>query len=105
MPPPIHPSLSIGTRLSVEFYNDDSQQGTTWYKQTVISYSRQQGYVITFDGLGPEENEHIKCLRKAFEKKRSDFCRHIYHIAGKFGEFGESQTIRQTKTIQINTYY
>jgi len=66
---------AIGTRLSVEFYNDDSQQATTWYKGTVISYSRQQGYVITFDGFGPEENERIKCLRKAFEKKRSDFCR------------------------------
>jgi len=27
-----------------------------------------------------------------------------YHIAGKFGEFGESSLIRQTKTIQISTY-
>ena len=25
----------------------------------------------------------------------------IYHIAGKFGEFGESSVIRQTKTIQF----
>ena len=28
----------------------------------------------------------------------------IYHIVGKFGEFGESSVIHQTKTIQINTY-
>ena len=27
-----------------------------------------------------------------------------YRIAGKFGEFGESSAIRQTKTIQISTY-
>jgi len=27
-----------------------------------------------------------------------------YCIAGKFGEFGESSLIRQTKTIQISTY-
>jgi len=53
----------------MEFYTDDRQQATTWYKGTVISYNRQQGYVITFDGFGPEENESIKCLRKAFEKK------------------------------------
>ena len=62
----------------MEFYNDYSQQGTTWYKGTVISYSRQQGYVITFDGLGPEENEHIKCLRKAFEKRDQTFVDLIY---------------------------
>jgi len=53
---------AIGTRLSVEFYTDDSQQATTWYEGTVISYNRQQGYVITFDGFGPEENESIRCL-------------------------------------------
>jgi len=29
----------------------------------------------------------------------------LYHIAGKFGEFGESSLICQTKTIQISTYY
>jgi len=27
-----------------------------------------------------------------------------YCIAGKFGEFGKSSLIRQTKTIQISTY-
>jgi len=27
-----------------------------------------------------------------------------YHIAGKFGEFGKSSVICQTKTIQISTY-
>ena len=29
---------------------------------------------------------------------------YVYRIAGKFGEFGESSVIRQTKTIQIFTY-
>jgi len=28
----------------------------------------------------------------------------MYRIAGKFGEFGESSLICQTKTIQISTY-
>ena len=28
----------------------------------------------------------------------------MYRIVGKFGEFGKSSVIRQTKTIQINTY-
>jgi len=30
--------------------------------------------------------------------------KHRFYIAGKFGEFGESQAICQTKTIQISTY-
>jgi len=47
-------------------------------KGTVISYNRQQGYVTTFDGYGSEENESIKWLRKAFEKKEiaKTFIRH-----------------------------
>ena len=28
----------------------------------------------------------------------------LYRIVGKFGNFGESSVIRQTKTIQISTY-
>jgi len=28
----------------------------------------------------------------------------LYHIAGKFGKFGKSSVIHQTKTIQIFTY-
>ena len=39
-----------------------------WYKGTIISYSRKDGYVVSFDGYGPEENETIKSLRKAVEK-------------------------------------
>ena len=50
---------AIGTRLGVEFYEDESKQNTIWYKGTVISYSRQVGYVISFEGYGPEENETI----------------------------------------------
>ena len=30
--------------------------------------------------------------------------KYSYRIAGKFGKFGESSMIRQTKTIQISTY-
>ena len=29
----------------------------------------------------------------------------LYRIAGKYGEFGESSAIRQTKTIQISSYH
>jgi len=59
---------AIGTRLSVEFYEDESEQSTVWYKGTIISYTRNDGYVVSFDGYGPEENETIKSLRKAVEK-------------------------------------
>ena len=55
-------------QLSVEFYSDNSKKTTTWYKGTVISYSRQNGYVISFDGYGPEDNETIKSLKKAAER-------------------------------------
>ena len=58
---------AIGTRVSVEFYLDEDQRTTRWYKGTIISYSKQ-GYLITFDGCGPEENEIIKSLKKAIEK-------------------------------------
>ena len=59
---------AIGMRLSVEFYIDESKQRTTWYKGTVISYSRQCGYIVSFDGYGPEENETIKSLKRAAER-------------------------------------
>ena len=36
-------------------------------KGTVISYSRK-GYVISFDGCGPEENEVIYSLKQGIEK-------------------------------------
>ena len=32
-------SRAIGTRITVEFYDDDSHTSTTWFKGTVISYS------------------------------------------------------------------
>jgi len=59
---------AIGLRVSVEFYNDDSRSSTSWYKGTVISYSRSKGYVISFDGCGPEENELIYSLKQGIEK-------------------------------------
>ena len=33
----------------------------------MISYS-QNGYVITFDGCGPDENELVKSLKQGIEK-------------------------------------
>jgi len=42
-------------RFSVEFYEDVTEQSTIWYKGTMISYSRQVGYVVSFDGYGPEK--------------------------------------------------
>ena len=59
---------AVGTRLSVEFYNDDNNTTTTWYRGTVIAYSRNKGYVVNFDGCGPEENETIRSLKRAIEK-------------------------------------
>ena len=35
---------------------------------------------------------------------RRDYFEITIRIAGKFGKFGESSMIRQTKTIQISTY-
>lgn len=52
----------------MEFYEDETKQNMVWYKGTVISYSRQAGYVISFEGYGPEENETIKSLKKAAER-------------------------------------
>ena len=49
---------AVGLRVAVEYYLDNLQTATRWYKGTVISYSRK-GYVITFDGCGPEENEFL----------------------------------------------
>ena len=40
-------------------------------------------------------NTHIDLL---------DFIEGIHRIAGKFGKFGESSVIRQTKTIQLIAY-
>ena len=31
--------------------------------------------------------------------QKSDWCNMLYHIAGKFGEFGESSLIRQSKLV------
>ena len=59
---------AIDMHLSAEFYTDESKQNTTWYKGIVISYSRQCGYVISFDGYSPEDNETIKSLKKAAER-------------------------------------
>ena len=58
----------MGTRVSIEFYDDDMHKATTWYKGVVISYSCSKGYVISFDGCGPEQNEVIRSLKKAYEK-------------------------------------
>ena len=57
---------AVGLRVAVEYFLDD-QQTTRWYKGTVISYSRK-GYVITFDGCGPEENDILKSLKQGVDK-------------------------------------
>ena len=58
---------AIGLWVSVEYYSNESRSSTTWYKGTVISYSRK-GYVISFDRFGPEENETIHSLKQGIEK-------------------------------------
>ena len=57
---------AVGLRVAVEYYLDDQQTATRWYKGTVISYSRK-GYVITFDGCGPEENEFFRSLKQGVD--------------------------------------
>ena len=57
---------AVGLRVSIEFYEND-QQTTRWYKGTVISYSRK-GYIVTFDGCGPDDNEVVKSLKQGVEK-------------------------------------
>ena len=57
---------AVGLHVSMEFFDDDSEETTTWYKGTVISYSRR-GYVVTFDGFGPEENEVVQSLKMAID--------------------------------------
>jgi len=49
----------------MEFLNENDDS-TTWYKGTVISFSRK-GYIVSFDGFGPEENEVVKSLKKVIE--------------------------------------
>ena len=48
---------AVGLHVSMEFFDGDNDETTTWYKGSVISYSRR-GYIVTFDGFGPEENEY-----------------------------------------------
>jgi len=43
---------------------------TTWYQGTIIAYKPYQGPIVSFNGCGPEENELIKSLKKAVEKKQ-----------------------------------
>ena len=59
---------AIGTHLSVESFDDDTQSTTTWYQGTIIAYKPRQGHSVSFDGCGPEENEMIRSLKKAVEK-------------------------------------
>ena len=55
---------AIGLRVSVEFFDDDSR---SWFKGTVVAYPHK-GYLVTFDGCGPEENEAIKSLKDSMQK-------------------------------------
>ena len=57
---------AVGLCVSMEFFDNDSDEITTWYKGTVISYSRR-GYIVTFNGFEPEENEVVKSLKKAMD--------------------------------------
>ena len=69
---------AIGQRISIEFFDDESRSTTTWFKGTVIAYSRK-GYVVTFDGCGPEENETIRSLRTVYRKEKlSDLYNYYY---------------------------
>ena len=47
---------------------------------------------------------YIATINSSTIDNRNRDWKRMYHIAEKFGEFGESSVIRQTKTIQISTY-
>jgi len=52
---------AIGLRVSVKYYVDDSQSGTK-------AKSPCKGYIISYDGCGPEDNELIYSLKQGIEK-------------------------------------
>ena len=58
---------AVGLWVAVEYYLNDQQNATHWYKGTIISYSRK-GYVITFDRCGPDENEIFRSLKQGVDK-------------------------------------
>ena len=58
---------AVGLKISVEFYNNDPRTSTKWLKGTVISFSCK-GYVVSFDGCGPEENKVIHSIKQGVEK-------------------------------------
>ena len=59
---------AIGTRLSIEFFDDDSQSTITWYQGTIIAYKPREGHIVSIDRCSPEENELIRSLKKVVEK-------------------------------------
>ena len=91
----------------------------------ISSVQEQKDLGVTFD-----ENLHFKThinqiicrannvlgtIKRTFNSRDPNLIRQLYttrvrptldyRIAEKFGEFGESSAIRQTKTIQINSYH
>jgi len=59
---------AVGLQVAVEYYIcSDDQQSTKWYKGSVISYT-SRGYVVTFDGCGPDENDTIRSIKQGIEK-------------------------------------
>ena len=61
---------AIGTCISVEFYIDSALCFHYMLQSNhyIIRYNKQ-GYLITFDDCGPEDNEIIKLLKKSVEKR------------------------------------
>ena len=54
---------AVNHRVEVEYF-DDSGTETRWMRGRIIMYSKTKGYLISFDELGPENNQ--------WEKKISD---------------------------------
>ena len=48
---------AVNHRVEVEY---EFERETKWLRGRIIMYSRTRGYLVSFDGLGPEHNQWEK---------------------------------------------
>ena len=51
---------AINHLVEIEYLEEDNT--TKWYRGKIIMYSRSKGYLIAFDGYGPDDNDWQKNL-------------------------------------------
>ena len=47
---------AVNHHVRINYFEDDSEASTKWYNGKIIGYDRSKGYLIRFDGCGPEED-------------------------------------------------